>query len=155
MSYLKNKGILAAIVISVVVGTLFATSLSYLVLQPSINDLQKSDTQLQNTLTSTSSKVTDLDSSFADLQKAYVSASLIDDRLSNSLAHNVKGTVVNFGNSTASDIVITVKWYLQGTSFHQETISISSLAGRSMMELSFSYTFTGSADDFKFTISWK
>jgi hypothetical protein len=150
ISQLINREILAAIVISVVV----ATSISCLLLLPSINNLQKSNTQLQDTLTSTSSKLSDIDSSFADLQKAYISASLIDDRLDRDYNHNVKGTVINFGNATASDIVITVKWYSLGTSFHQETITIDSLAGRAMIELSFSYAFTGSADDFQFTVSW-
>jgi glycerol uptake facilitator-like aquaporin len=155
MSALINRAMLVAIIISVVAGTLIATSLSYLVLQPSINNLQKSNDQLQNSLTSTSSKLSSLDSSFTDMQKAYISASLIDDRLGNILNHDVKGTVVNFGNATASDIVIVVKWYSQGTSFHQETITIDSLAGRAMMELSFSYAFSGAADDFQFTVSWK
>jgi hypothetical protein len=150
ISQLINREILVAIVISVVV----ATSISCLLLLPSINNLQKSNTQLQDTLTSTSSKLSDIDSSFADLQKAYISASLIDDRLDRDYNHNVKGTVINFGNATASDIVITVKWYSLGTSFHQETITIDSLAGRAMIELSFSYAFTGSADDFQFTVSW-
>jgi len=88
------------------------------------------------------------------MQKAYISASLMDDRLSSLASHNVRGTVINFGNATASNIVITVKWYLQGTSFHQETIIIDSLAGRAMMELRFTYSFTGTADDFQFTVSW-
>ena len=155
MSYLMNKGILVAIVISVVAGTLIATSLSYFMLQPSIDTLQKSNTELQDTLTSTSSKLSDLDTSITDMQKAYISASLIDDRLDRDFNHNVKGTVINFGNATASDIVIVVKWYSQGTSFHQETITIDSLEGRAMVEISFSYAFTGSADDFQFTVTWK
>jgi hypothetical protein len=40
-----------------------------------------------------------------------------------------------FGNVTASNIIITIKWYSQGVSFHQETIEIPSLAGRALKEI--------------------
>ncbi len=154
-SKLLNKGILIAILISVIVGSTIATVLTIGVLQPSINSLKEENTHLQSSLTDTTSQLSALDASFTDTQKAYVSASLIDDRLSSTTNHNVKGTVVNFGNETASNIVIVAKWYNLGTSFHQETITIDSLAGRSMMELSFSYLFTSAADDFQYTVTWK
>jgi hypothetical protein len=78
----------------------------------------------------------------------------MDDRLSNAKSHNVRGTIINFGTVTASNIVVTVKWYKLGASFHQEIITIPSLAGRAMKDISFSYIFGGSADDFQYTISW-
>lgn len=140
MSTLMNRGIVVAIIVSVVVGSLIGFSISYATLQPSINNLQTSNTQLQSNLT--------------NIQKAYVSASLMDDKLSNVVSHNVKGTVINFGNVTATNIVITVKWYNQGASFHQEIITLPSLAGRAMKEISFSYVFGGGADDFQYTVSW-
>ena len=140
MSVLTSKGIITAIVISVVVGSLIGFGLSYATFQPLINNLQTSNAQLQNTLT--------------NIQKAYASASLRDDKLSDTNTHNVKGTVTNFGSVTASNIVITVKWYKLGTSFHQEIITMSSLEGRAMKEISFSYVFGGGADDFQYTISW-
>lgn len=135
-----NRGIVVAIVVSVVVGSLIGFSISYATLQPSINNLQTSNTQLLNNLT--------------NIQKAYVSASLMDDKLGNVVSHNVKGTVINFGNVTATNIVITVKWYNQGTSFHQEIITLPRLAGRAIKAISFSYVFGGSADDFQYTVSW-
>jgi hypothetical protein len=126
MSTVMNKGIVIAIIISVILGSMIGLSLSYLTFQPSMNQLQK----------------------------AYVSASLKDDRLSNSVSHNVIGTVINFGSVTASNITITVKWFKLGASFHQEIITINSLAGRAMKDISFSYTFGGSADDFQHSITW-
>ncbi len=129
----NNKTILTAIFISVALGAIIATGVSYATLQPSINRLQESSSQLQ---------------------KAYVSASLKDDRLASLETHNVKGTVINFGNQTASNIIITVKWFKSGASFHQEIITIPSLAGRSIKDLSFSYVFGGSADDLQYTVTW-
>jgi len=148
-----NK-IYLAIVISMIVGSIVGCGLSIAALQPSINSLQTSNTQLQNTLTNTSTTLANLNSSFTNLQEAYVSASLIDDRLSSTTSHTVKGTVINFGNATASNIVITAKWYNSGASFHQEIITITSLAGRAMHEVSFAYTFSGNADDFQYSITW-
>ena len=133
MSVSMNKGIVGALIVSVVLASLIGFGISYVTLQPSINNLQTSNTQLQ---------------------KAYVSASLNDDRLSSTVSHNVKGTVINFGNVTASNVVITVKWYSQGASFHQEIITIPSLEGRAIKEISFSYVFGGSADDLQCTLSW-
>ena len=121
-----SKVVVLAIIISVVSGSVIGLSLSYVTLQPSIDNLQE----------------------------AYVSASLKDDKLSNPYTHNVLGTVINFGSETASNIIITVKWYKLGASFHQEIITLDSLAGRAMKDLSFSYTFGGSADDLQYTITW-
>lgn len=92
--------------------------------------------------------------SYAALGRAYISADLKDDRLSNIVSHNVKGTIVNFGTATASDIVITAKWYRQGVSFHQETITIPSLEGREVKDINLSYMFGGSADSLNYTVSW-
>jgi len=140
MSVLKGKGMIVGIVAAIVVGSLLGFGLAFTTFQSPVNNLQTSNSQLQTTL--------------ANLQKSYVSASLMDDRLSGSESHNVKGTIINFGTATASDIVITVKWYKLGASFHQEIITIDSLAGRAMKDISFSYIFGGSADDFQYTISW-
>jgi hypothetical protein len=114
--------------------------LAYATFQSPISNLQTSNTQLQTTLT--------------NLQESYISANIKDDKLSNSISHNVKGTVINFGTATASNITITVKWYNQGASFHQEIITLPTLAGRAMKDISFSYVFGGSADDLQYTISW-
>ena len=119
MSTSRNNGIVVALLVSVVVGSLIGFGLSY-----------------------------------AMFGRAYVSASLRDDRLSSSEQHTVKGTVINFGTVTASNIVITVKWYKLGASFHQETITIASLEGRAMKDISFSYVFGGGADDLQYTITW-
>jgi hypothetical protein len=140
MSVLKGKGMIVGIVVAIVVGSLAGFGLAYATFQSPVSSLQTSNTQLQTTL--------------VNLQKSYVSASLMDDRLSNGESHNVRGTIINFGTVTASNIVITVKWYKLGTSFHQEIITIPSLAGRAMKDISFSYIFGGSADDFQYTISW-
>ncbi len=133
MSVSMNKGIIGMLVISMVLASLLGFGISYVALNPSINNLQTSNTELQ---------------------KAYVSASLKDDRLSSYDSHNVKGTVINFGSVTASNITITVRWYKLGASFHQEIITIPSLAGRAMKDLSFSYVFGGNADDFQYSITW-
>ncbi|MCJ7610122.1 hypothetical protein MUP00_10735 [Candidatus Bathyarchaeota archaeon] len=140
MSVLTSKGILFGIVAAIIIGSTVGFGLAYATFQSPINDLQTSNTQLKTTLT--------------DLQQSYVSASLKDDKLSNSVSHNIKGTVINFGTATASNIIITVKWYNLGASFHQEIITIPSLEGRAMKDISFSYIFGGSADDFQYTITW-
>ena len=140
MSKSVNKSMVVAIVVSVIVASLVGFGTSYATFQPSVDSLQTSNTQLQNNLT--------------NLEKAYITASIKDDKLSNAYSHNVKGTIVNFGSVTANNIVIVVKWYLQGTSFHQETITIPSLAGRTLIDLSFSYVFGGSADSLQYTITW-
>ena len=142
-----SKGIANVMIATIILLPLIGFGLSYVMLQPSINGLQTSTTELQT-------DVTDLQSSLDSLQDAFITASLKDDRLSNAFSHNLKGTVINFGSETAHNITITVKWYLQGASFHQEIITIESLAGRSLMDISFSYTFGGSADDLDFTIVW-
>jgi hypothetical protein len=140
MSVMKGKGMIVWIVVAIVAGSLLGFGLAYTTFQSPVNNLQTSNTQLQTAL--------------GDLQKSYVSASLIDDRLSSGESHNVRGTIINFGMTTASYIVITAKWYRLGASFHQEIITMPSLAGRAMKDISFSYLFGGSADDFQYTISW-
>jgi len=132
---------------TIILLPLMGFGLSYAMLQPSINGLQASTTDLQG-------EVTDLQTSLSSLQEAYVTSSLKDDKLSNAYSHNVKGTIMNFGSETAYNITITVKWYLQGASFHQEIITVESLAGRSLMDISFAYVFGGSADDLSSTIVW-
>ena len=126
MSIRKSKGIASIMIAVIILLPLIGFGLSYVMFQPSISDLQK----------------------------ATVSASLQDDNLSNLISHTVKGTVINFGTATASDITIVVKWLKQGASFHQEIITIDSLAGRSLMDVSFAYVFGGSADDLSSTIVW-
>ena len=147
MSVKKSKGIANAMIATIILLPLIGFGLSYAMLQPSINGLQTSTTKLQT-------DVTGLQTSLSDLQEAYLTAGLKDDKLSSTYSHNLKGTVINFGSETAYNITITVKWYLQGASFHQEIITIESLAGRSLMDISFSYVFGGSADDLSSTIVW-
>jgi hypothetical protein len=140
MSVPTGKVLILGIVAAIIVGSSVGFGLAYATFQSPISNLQTSNTQLQTTLT--------------NLQQSYISASIKDDKLSSSVSHNVKGTVINFGTATASNITITVKWYTQGASFHQEIITIPSLAGRAMKDISFSYVFGGSADDLQYTISW-
>ena len=123
----KSKGIASIMIAVIILLPLIGFGLSYVMFQPSISDLQK----------------------------ATVSASLQDDNLSNLISHTVKGTVINFGTATASDITIVVKWLKQGASFHQEIITISSLAGRTVKDLSFSYVFGGGADELQYSLTWK
>ena len=78
----------------------------------------------------------------------------MDTRLGDDEDHTVKGTIINFGEQTASDIIIVLKWYNDGASFHQEIITIDSLEGRAIKEINFEYIFNGIADDFQYTISW-
>ena len=137
---LAGKGMLLGIVAAIIIGSSVGFGLAYATFQSPIDSLQTSNTQLQTTLT--------------NLQESYISASLKDDKLSNSVSHNIKGTVINFGTVTASNITITARWYNLGASFHQEIITIPSLAGRAMKDISFSYVFGGSADDFQYTITW-
>jgi hypothetical protein len=127
MSIRKSKGIASIMIAVIILLPLIGFGLSYVMFQPSISDLQK----------------------------ATVSASLQDDNLSNFISHTVKGTVINFGTATASDITIVVKWLKQGASFHQEIITISSLAGRTVKDLSFSYVFGGGADELQYSLTWK
>ncbi|MCJ7771253.1 hypothetical protein MUP37_06760 [Candidatus Bathyarchaeota archaeon] len=127
MSIRKSKGIASIMIAVIILLPLIGFGLSYVMFQPSISDLQK----------------------------ATVSASLQDDNLSNLISHTVKGTVINFGTATASDITIVVKWLKQGASFHQEIITISSLAGRTVKDLSFSYVFGGGADELQYSLTWK
>ena len=127
MSVRKSKGIANVMIAAIILLPLIGFGLSYVMFQPSISDLQK----------------------------ATVSASLQDDHLSDPISHTIKGTIINFGSATASDITIVVKWVKQGASFHQETITISSLAGRTVKDVSFSYVFGGGADELQYTVTWK
>ncbi len=127
MSVRKSKGIANIMIAVIILLPLIGFGLSYVMFQPSISDLQK----------------------------ATVSASLQDDHLSNPESHTIEGTIINFGSATASDITIVVKWLKQGVSFHQETITISSLAGRTVKDVSFSYIFGGGADELQYTVTWK
>jgi hypothetical protein len=127
MSIRKSKGIASIMIAVIILLPLIGFGLSYVMFQPSISDLQK----------------------------ATVSASLQDDNLSNPISHAIQGTVINFGTAPASDITIVVKWFKQGASFHQEIITISSLAGRTVKELSFSYVFGGGADELQYSLTWK
>lgn len=136
----NSKLMILGIVVAIIVGSSVGFGLAYATFQSPVSSLQTSNTELQTTLTS--------------LQKSYISASLKDDKLDSTVSHNVKGTVINFGTATASNITITAKWFKSGASFHQEIIGIPSLAGRAMKDISFSYVFGGSADDFQYTISW-
>jgi hypothetical protein len=127
MSIRRSKGIANIMIVVIIILPLIGFGLSYVMFQPSISDLQR----------------------------ATVSASLQDDSLSNPISHTIKGTVINFGTATASDVTIVVKWLKQGASFHQEIITISSLAGRTVKELSFSYVFGGGADELQYSLTWK
>jgi hypothetical protein len=127
MSIRRSKGIANIMIVVIIILPLIGFGLSYVMFQPSISDLQR----------------------------ATVSASLQDDGLSNPISHTIKGTVINFGTATASDVTIVVKWLKQGASFHQEIITISSLAGRTVKELSFSYVFGGGADELQYSLTWK
>jgi predicted permease len=127
MSFRKSKGIANIIIVVIILLPLIGFGLSYVMFQPSISEMQK----------------------------ATVSASLQDENLSNPISHTITGTVINFGTATASEVTIVVKWLKQGASFHQEIITISSLAGRTVKDVSFSYVFGGGADELQYTVAWK
>ncbi|UCH02216.1 MAG: hypothetical protein JSV20_10535 [Candidatus Bathyarchaeota archaeon] len=142
-----RKEIIFPIIIAVVLGAIFGYSFGYLSLQPQIASLNSSLSSLQ---TQTES----LEAQTERLQEADISASLRDDKLESYENHEVKGTIINFGNETALNIVITVHWYNEGASFHQETITLPRLEGRSIKVIDFDYSFEGQADDFDYTITW-
>lgn len=145
---LFKKNVLLPLIIAIVVGGLLGFGLGSWTLQPQIQTLNEN-------LAATQSQLDTIDSSLTDLNEAYVSASLYDRRLTSNDNHNIQGMVINFGNETATNIVITVKWFNDGTSFHQETIEIPNLAGRAIKEIDFDYAFEGQADDLKYTITWE
>ena len=147
MSFLAKKEIILSIIISIVLGAGIGFGVSHSTFSPQFQNLQAEVQDLETSLESVQTQ-------FQSLQEAYISASLRDDRLESFTSHSVQGSVINFGNETASNIVITVKWYKEGTSFHQEVITIPSLEGRAIKEIDFTYTFVGSADDFDYTLSW-
>ena len=139
MSLIK-KGIMVPTII-VIFSALLGFSLGYLALQPQIVTLD----------TSLSAAQAQIDQSI----EADISASLQDDRLESYSDHSVQGLVINFGSEPAVNIVITVKWFKDGTSYHQEIITIPSLDGRAIKEINFDYSFEGRADDLQYTVSWE
>jgi hypothetical protein len=147
MSFLAKKEIILSIIISVVLGAGIGFGVSHSTFNPQFQSLRTEAQSLETSLES-------LQTQFQSLQEAYISASLRDDRLGSFTSHSVQGAVINFGNETASNIVITVKWYKEGASFHQEVITIPSLEGRAIKEINFTYTFVGTADDFDYTLTW-
>jgi hypothetical protein len=146
MSLLKKDALLP-MVLTIVIGGVLGLALGSWLLQPQIQTLTES---LATTQTALAMVSTDL----SELNEAYVSASLRDGRLTSYWGHSVQGVVINFGNEMATDIVITVKWFKDGASFHQEIIEIPSLAGRAIKEIDFDYGFEGPADDLQFAIIW-
>lgn len=146
MSLIK-KDVLLPMIIAIIVGGLLGYGLGSWMLQPQIQTLQES-------LTTTQTELDTVDSDLTELNEAYVSASLQDRRLTSNDNHSVQGMVINFGNETADNIVITLKWFKDGASFHQEIIEIPSLAGRAIKEIDFDYAFEGQADDLQYTITW-
>ena len=146
MSLLKKEIMVPTII--VLVSALLGFSFGYLALHPQI-------ATLNTTLTTTQAQLESLDTSLATAQEADISASLDDERLESSYFHSVQGLVINFGSEPAVNIVITVKWFNEGTSYHQEIITIPSLDGRAIKEINFSYAFEGRADDLQYTVSWE
>jgi hypothetical protein len=146
MSLIKKDALLP-MVLTIVIGGVLGLALGSWLLQPQIQTLTEN-------LATTQTQLDTVDTELNELNDAYVSASLQDRRLTSSWGHSVQGVVINFGNETADNIVITVKWFKDDASFHQEIIEIPSLAGRAIKEIDFDYGFEGPADDFQFTITW-
>jgi hypothetical protein len=144
---LIQKNALLPMVLTIVIGGVLGLALGTWMLQPQIQTLTES-------LATTQTQLDAVDTELNDLNDAYISASLRDQRLTSSWGHSVQGVVINFGNDTATDIVITVKWFKDDTSFHQEVIEIPRLEGRAIKEIDFDYGFEGPADDLQYTISW-
>jgi len=142
-----NKEIVVPILI-VIVSASLGFSFGYLTLEPQIQSLDAS-------LTSAQDQIGTLDATLASAQESDVSASLQDDRLTSYYEHRVSGIIINFGTESAENIVITAKWFKEGTSFHQEIITVPSLEGRSIKEIDFTYSFEGRADELQYTIVWE
>jgi hypothetical protein len=147
MSLIK-KEVLLPMIVTIVIGGILGLALGSWLLQPQIQTLNES-------FATTQSQLDAVDSTLTKINQAYVTASLRDPRLTSYYLHSVQGVVINFGNETANNIVITVKWFKDGASFHQEIIEIPSLAGRGIKEIDFNYSFEGQADDFQYTATWE
>ena len=139
MSLMKKGAIIPTII--VVISALLGFSLGYVALNPQIETLD----------TSLSAAQAQIDQS----NEADISVSLQDDRLESYYYHSVQGLVINFGTEPATNIVITVKWFKDGASFHQEIIEIPSLDGRAIKQINFDYAFEGRADDLQYTVTWE
>jgi hypothetical protein len=146
MSLIKKDALLP-MVITIVIGGALGLALGSWLLQPQIQTLTES-------LATTQTQLDTVNTDLIELSDAYVSASLHDTRLTSYEHHKIQGVAINFGNEGATDIVITVKWFKDDASFHQEIIEIPSLAGRAIKEIDFEYGFEGQADDLQIIITW-
>ena len=99
MSLIK-KVVWLPMIVAIIVGGLLGFTLGTWRLQPQITMAQ--------------SQLDSLDTSLVAAQAAYVSASLRDPRLTSYAFHSIQGVVINFGNETAVNILITVKWFKDG-----------------------------------------
>jgi hypothetical protein len=147
MSLIKKDALLP-MVITIMIGGALGLALGSWLLQPQIQTLTES-------LATTQTQLNTVDTDLTELSDAYISASLQDKRLTSSWGHSVQGVIINFGNETADNIIITVKWFKDDASFHQEIIEIPTLDGRAIKEIDFDYGFEGQADDLQYTITWE
>jgi hypothetical protein len=147
MSLIKKDALLP-MVITIVIGGVLGLVMGSLLLQPQIQTLTES-------LATTQTQLDTVDTDLSELNDAYICASLQDPQLTSSWGHKVQGMVINFGNETANNIVITMKWFKDDASFHQEIIEIPTLAGRAIKEIDFNYSFGGQADDLQYSVTWE
>jgi len=69
--------------------------------------------------------------------------------------HDVKGLIINFGSSPASNVIITITWHTPGGGTHTEPAdSIGTLSGHRIYEYSHRYYFEGGADYITWEITW-
>ena len=145
-------GLSVLVVILAVSNAYFYTTLQ--------NQISQLNTTYQNYVTTHSHSNSEYDS-LLSTYNTLVNASLLGtvistDRLvtGGTDEHWVTGIIVNYGNETARDVHVILKWYKSEELIFKVAVTVNDILGKSFRSIDITYYFEGIPDSFSYDIEW-